>query len=108
MRYKKNFDMFSHNFLCIASRNAILQDPGHYIYNSVATFSQIDLNFTKKKISFLRLSRDPVGRFVRTFFCFVALIELYKIKKIRMNRITGYRDNRKKRKIKKEQIGSFL
>ena len=47
----------------------------------ICNFQQIDPFSEGQKTGFLRFSRHPEVQFEQTFFCFVGLNELYKIKK---------------------------
>ena len=71
----------------------------------MCNFQQIDPFSSGQKTGFLRFSRYPEIQFEQTFFCFVGLNELYKIKKVCSNWITSCWDNRKK---EFQQIVSIL
>ena len=62
--------------LAYSNRTPEITKLGH-TYN----FQQIDPFSESQKTGFLRLSRHPEVQFKQTFFCFVGLNELYKIKK---------------------------
>ena len=55
----------------------------------MCNFQQIDPFSGGQKTGFLRFSRHPEVQFEQTFFCFVGLNELYKIKKVCSNWITS-------------------